>query len=189
MSPQLIKILIPLVLLLHGLGHGGAIGALIAFDRGLSGGKWLSARSWLFPNLAPRAAKVIAIIFWGLSLVRFRGSRTVILGHTRPRRFMATACTDIRLRFVHRYFYILGQMADVQHPGCPGSQPGSHHHSAVAALAANGDVRKVRRSAQACLSSISSTATESEEIDVNPNQIRFSTYLYQADRYHAKAYW
>jgi hypothetical protein len=71
MSPQLIKILIPLVLLLHGLGHGGAIGALIALDRGLSGGKWLSARSWLFPNLAPRAAKVIAMIFWGLSLVGF----------------------------------------------------------------------------------------------------------------------
>jgi hypothetical protein len=71
MSPQLIKILIPLVLLLHGLGHGGAIGALIALDRGLSGGKWLSARSWLFPNLNPQTAKVIALIFWGLSLIGF----------------------------------------------------------------------------------------------------------------------
>ena len=71
MSPELIKILIPLVLLLHGLGHGGAIGALIAIDRGLSGGKWLTARSWLFPNINPKAAKVIALIFWGLSLVGF----------------------------------------------------------------------------------------------------------------------
>jgi hypothetical protein len=71
LSPQLIKILIPLVLLLHGLGHGGAIGALIALDRGLSGGKWLSARSWLFPNLNPQTAKVIALIFWGLSLIGF----------------------------------------------------------------------------------------------------------------------
>jgi hypothetical protein len=71
MSPQLIKILIPLVLLLHGLGHGGAIGAMIALDRGLSGGKWLSARSWLFPNLNPQTAKVIALIFWGLSLIGF----------------------------------------------------------------------------------------------------------------------
>ena len=71
MSPELIKILIPLVLLLHGLGHGGAIGVLIAIDRGLSGGKWLSARSWLFPKINPRAAKVIALIFWGLSLVGF----------------------------------------------------------------------------------------------------------------------
>lgn len=71
MSPQFIKILIPLVLLLHGLGHGGVIGALIALDRGISGGKWLSARSWLFPNLNPRAAKVIALIFWGLSLIGF----------------------------------------------------------------------------------------------------------------------
>jgi hypothetical protein len=71
MSPELIKILIPLVLLLHGLGHGGAIGALIAIDRGLSGGKWLSARSWLFPNINPRTAKMIALIFWALSLVGF----------------------------------------------------------------------------------------------------------------------
>jgi hypothetical protein len=71
MSPQLIKILIPLVLLLHGLGHGGAIGALIAIDRGVSSGKWLSARSWLFPKLAPRTAKAIAITFWGLSLLGF----------------------------------------------------------------------------------------------------------------------
>jgi hypothetical protein len=71
MSPQLIKILIPLVLLLHGLGHGGAIIALIVIDRGVSGGKWLSARSWLFPNLNPQVAKVIAMIFWGLSLIGF----------------------------------------------------------------------------------------------------------------------
>ncbi len=71
MSPQLIKVLIPVVLLLHGLGHGGAIGALIAIDRGVSGGKWLSARSWLFPNLAPKAAETMAIVFWGLSLFGF----------------------------------------------------------------------------------------------------------------------
>lgn len=71
MSPQVIKIIIPLVLLLHGLGHGGAIGALIAIDRGVPSGKWMSARSWTFPNLAPRSAKVVAITFWGLSLFGF----------------------------------------------------------------------------------------------------------------------
>jgi hypothetical protein len=71
MSPQLIKIIIPLVFLLHGLGHGGAIGALISIDRGLSSGKWLSARSWLFPNLPARTAKAVAITFWGLSLLGF----------------------------------------------------------------------------------------------------------------------
>ena len=71
MSPQLIKLIIPIVLLLHGLGHGGAIGALIYIDRGQSSGKWLSARSWLFPNLTPQIAKVIAITFWVLSLLGF----------------------------------------------------------------------------------------------------------------------
>jgi hypothetical protein len=71
MSPQLIKIIIPLVLLLHGLGHGGAIGALIAIDRGKPSGKWLAARSWLFPNHSPQTAKIIAITFWLLSFLGF----------------------------------------------------------------------------------------------------------------------
>ena len=71
MSSQTIKILIAGVLLVHGLGHVGAIGALIAIDRGVPSGKWLSARSWLFPNLTPQTAKIIAIIFWALSLLGF----------------------------------------------------------------------------------------------------------------------
>jgi hypothetical protein len=71
MSPQTIKILITGVLLVHGLGHGGAIGALVAIDRGVPSGKWLPARAWLFPNLAPRVAKIIAITFWALSLLGF----------------------------------------------------------------------------------------------------------------------
>lgn len=71
MSPQLIKIIIAGVLLLHGLGHGGAIGALITIDRGVPSGKWLEARSWLFPKLAPQAAKIIAITLWVLSLLGF----------------------------------------------------------------------------------------------------------------------
>jgi hypothetical protein len=71
MSIQLVKIIIPLVLLLNGLGHGGAIVALISIDRGVPSGKWLSARSWLFPKLSPKAAKVITITFWAISLLGF----------------------------------------------------------------------------------------------------------------------
>jgi hypothetical protein len=71
MSLLLIKFFIPLVILLHGLGHGGAIGALIAIDRGVPSGKWLSARSWLLPDLAPQMAKVMAIAFWMISLLGF----------------------------------------------------------------------------------------------------------------------
>ncbi len=71
MSPQLIKVLIAGILLVHGLGHGGAIGALITIDRGVPGGQWKAAHSWLFPNLAPKTAKTVATIFWALSLVGF----------------------------------------------------------------------------------------------------------------------
>ncbi len=71
MSTQTIEILITGVLLMHGLGHGGAIGALMYIDRGGKGGKWLPARSWLFPKLTPRSAKIIAITFWAFSLFGF----------------------------------------------------------------------------------------------------------------------
>jgi hypothetical protein len=80
MSPKLIKIIIAGVFLLHGLGHGGAIGALIAIDRGVPSGKWLAARSWLFPTLAPRVAKTIAIIIWVLSLLGFVAAALSFLG-------------------------------------------------------------------------------------------------------------
>ena len=71
MSPQNIRIIITIVLLLHGLGHGGAIVALVVGSRGAPTGKWLAARSWLFPRLSYRLALTIAIIFWSLSLVGF----------------------------------------------------------------------------------------------------------------------
>jgi hypothetical protein len=61
------------VLLLHGLGHGGAIGALIWIGRrpGTDTGGWLPARSWLFPSLPAPAATRLASIFWVLSLIGF----------------------------------------------------------------------------------------------------------------------
>jgi hypothetical protein len=71
MSSQNIEIIITIVLLLHGLGHGGAIVALVVGSRGTPTGKWLAARSWLFPRLSSRLALTIAIIFWSLSLIGF----------------------------------------------------------------------------------------------------------------------
>ena len=73
MSNQTIKIVIPVLLLLHGLGHGGAIGALIwiHYRPETDTGGWRVARSWLFASLATQAAMVIAIIFWALSAVGF----------------------------------------------------------------------------------------------------------------------
>jgi len=73
MSTQTTKILIGGALLLHGLGHGGAFGALIWIWRfpGTDTGSWRPARSWLFPSLAGPVAGTVASIFWVLSAIGF----------------------------------------------------------------------------------------------------------------------
>jgi hypothetical protein len=71
MSIQMTRILVAGALLLHGLGHGGALGALIAIGRGMSGGAWRPARSWLVPSLAAPAARTVASIFWIASMIGF----------------------------------------------------------------------------------------------------------------------
>ena len=73
MSEQTIKLVAAGVLLLHGLGHGGALGALvwIRFRPGTPAGDWLSARSWLVPSLPADTATILASAFWIVSLVGF----------------------------------------------------------------------------------------------------------------------
>jgi hypothetical protein len=73
MPDQTIKIVVAAVLLLHGLGHGGALGALIwiRFRPGDDTGAWRAARSWLFPSLSAVSATAIASVFWILSLIGF----------------------------------------------------------------------------------------------------------------------
>ncbi|HEY3317535.1 MAG TPA: hypothetical protein VGK50_03835 [Coriobacteriia bacterium] len=73
MSTQTIKLLIAGALLLHGLGHGGAIAALlyVAYRPDADSGDWTAARSWLFPSLAPATARIVASAFWIVSLVGF----------------------------------------------------------------------------------------------------------------------
>ena len=73
MSDQTIKLIAAGVLLVHGLGHGGALGALawIRIYPGTPTGGWLAARSWLVPSLAGDAATTIAAAFWIVSLVGF----------------------------------------------------------------------------------------------------------------------
>jgi hypothetical protein len=61
------------VLLVHGLGHGGALGALIwlrVFPNSPGGG-WLAARSWLFPALASPEATTVAMSFWIVAMFGF----------------------------------------------------------------------------------------------------------------------
>jgi hypothetical protein len=61
------------VLFVHGLGHGGALGALlwIRFIPGTETGGWLAARSWLLPSLATPTASIVAGVFWVLALIGF----------------------------------------------------------------------------------------------------------------------
>jgi hypothetical protein len=73
MSDQTIKLIAAGILLLHGLGHGGAIGALawIRFRPDGPTGDWHAARSWLVPSLAGDTATTVASAFWIVSLVGF----------------------------------------------------------------------------------------------------------------------
>jgi hypothetical protein len=61
------------ILLVHGLGHGGALGALlwIRFMPGTETGDWLAARSWLFPSLTEANASIVAGTFWIVAMIGF----------------------------------------------------------------------------------------------------------------------
>lgn len=86
MDPQIIGAALPAVLLLHGLGHGGAIAALawIAARPGDPTGGWHAARSWALPGLAPDAATAVACTFWALSLVGFVAAALALAGVAVP---------------------------------------------------------------------------------------------------------
>ena len=73
MSDQTIRRLVAVVLLLHGLGHGGALGALIwiRFRLGDATNGWLAARSWLFHSLPSTTTTTVASTFWVISLIGF----------------------------------------------------------------------------------------------------------------------
>ena len=73
MSDQMVKLVVTGALAVHGLGHGGALGALawIAARPGTSTGGWQAARSWLVPSLPAETATTLAGIIWALSLIGF----------------------------------------------------------------------------------------------------------------------
>lgn len=69
------RVLILGVLMVHGLGHGGALGALwwrsAVSSTAADQGGWLAARSWLFPSVAAPSATAVASAFWVLSMIGF----------------------------------------------------------------------------------------------------------------------
>ncbi len=73
MSDQMIKLIAGGVLLVHGLGHGGALGALasIRFHPGHKHGRLARRPVLALPSLAGGTATTIASAFWIVSLVGF----------------------------------------------------------------------------------------------------------------------
>lgn len=73
MQANELRLLIGGVLLIHGLGHGGALGALIWLRVAPGGptGGWSAARSWLLPALRSPDATNIAMAFWIVAMVGF----------------------------------------------------------------------------------------------------------------------
>ena len=70
------RFLIGGILLVHGLGHGGALGALV-WLRVLPDsptGAWLAAKSWLFPALDTPVATSVAMAFWVVAMIGFVGA-------------------------------------------------------------------------------------------------------------------
>jgi len=73
MSAETARGLVFGALVIHGLGHGGALGALIwmALRPSDPTGGWQAARSWLLPALPAATATPIAGAFWIVAMLGF----------------------------------------------------------------------------------------------------------------------
>ena len=73
MSDQTVRLVWFAMLVLHGLGHAGALGSLavIAARPDADTGAWTAARSWLLSSLPPGTATLLASGYWIASLVGF----------------------------------------------------------------------------------------------------------------------
>lgn len=73
MHDDALRLVVGGVLLVHGVAHAGAIGALLWIGAGgeTGEGSWSAARSWAAPGLSGDAAAGVAMTFWAVSLVGF----------------------------------------------------------------------------------------------------------------------
>ena len=73
MPDPMLELVIGGVLLVHGLGHGGALAALawIRLRPQSSTGDWSAARTWLIPSLPAETAAMLASAFWLAALIGF----------------------------------------------------------------------------------------------------------------------
>jgi len=73
MSDQMLRWVVGGVLMVHGLGHGGALAALawIRARPGTDSGAWSAARAWAVPSLTAHTATVVASAVWVVSSIGF----------------------------------------------------------------------------------------------------------------------
>lgn len=86
MSTENLRFVVGGLLLVHGLGHGGAVGALIWLRvfPGTPTGGWLAARSWLFPALQTPEATAVAMTFWVVAMCGFVAAALIFWGIVLP---------------------------------------------------------------------------------------------------------
>lgn len=73
MSDEMVRLLVGAVLLVHGIAHVGAIGALLWVRSGhpTGAGSWTAARTWAAPAMSPDGAARLAMTIDGVALVGF----------------------------------------------------------------------------------------------------------------------
>jgi len=86
MSAETMRGLVFGVLMIHGLGHGGALGALlwIASRPSDPTAGWQAARSWLLPALPAASAAMVAGTFWVISMLGFVAAALAFWGIVLP---------------------------------------------------------------------------------------------------------
>lgn len=109
MSADTARALIFGALMIHGLGHGGALGALvwIALRPTDPTGGWQAARSWLMPTLPIGTATAAASAFWIVSMVGFVAAALSFWGIVLPGeawRPLATASAVVSLIGITLFF-------------------------------------------------------------------------------------
>lgn len=67
------RMVVGAILFLHGIAHGGAMGALwwMSARPGTDTGGWEAARMWAAPTVAANVAILVAVAFWTGALVAF----------------------------------------------------------------------------------------------------------------------
>jgi hypothetical protein len=70
-SDDVLRIVVGGVLLLHGIAHLGALGALAWVSSGRDAGGWKLPRMWLAPSLSLRTTTIVAVVFWVAATIGF----------------------------------------------------------------------------------------------------------------------